>query len=640
MPRLLLAILAALAVLAPVSAKAEERILRYISDVLVEQNGRIEVTETIRVRSEGQEIKRGIYRDFPTRYADRQGRRRRVGFEVIVVERDGRPEPYSIESIDNGERVRIGEADVLLQPGEHEYVVRYRTTRQIGFFPQFDELYWNAVGTSWPFPVDVAEVRIRLPQEAPFGNRAFYTGPQGSTTDDARVVSERPGEIVFRTTAPLGPREGLTVAVAWPKGVVEPPQPRSKTSLWLQDNVPPATAALGLLAIAAYYFHAWRKVGRGPASGPVVPIFSPPDNLSPAGVRYVSELGGYDNRTFAAALVGLGVRGKLRLVEGDKGWFTKPKTTIVKTGDAADLERPERELMGKLFQSQDEVLLDDENHKTFSAAKTAHQNALKNAYEGKLFIRNHLWSLAGIVFLMGAVWVTAAATIATDPELPDRGEGLLAAATALLAAAAAYGCLRLTDRLRSLARLLAWIGAVVLAAAALLLGVATVALAAGNERILPLLVPFLAIPLIMSAFWWMAAPTRDGRKLMDRIAGFRHYLSVAEEERLQTMHPPEKTPQLFERYLPHAIALEVENDWAARFTRVLAAAATAGQAQTLSWYSGRSSPWNDVDGFVDRVGSSLSSNVSSASTAPGSSSGSGGGGSSGGGGGGGGGGGW
>jgi uncharacterized membrane protein len=138
----------------------------------------------------------------------------------------------------------------------------------------------------------------------------------------------------------------------------------------------------------------------------------------------------------------------------------------------------------------------------------------------------------------------------------------------------------------------------------------------------------------------MAAPTREGRAVMDRIAGFQHYLSITEEDRLETLHPPEKTPSLFERYLPYAIALEVENEWAGRFAGVLAAAAASGQAGTMGWYSGHSDPWRDPDGFANQMGSSLASTISSASTAPGSSSGSGGGGSSGGGGGGGGGGGW
>jgi uncharacterized membrane protein len=106
------------------------------------------------------------------------------------------------------------------------------------------------------------------------------------------------------------------------------------------------------------------------------------------------------------------------------------------------------------------------------------------------------------------------------------------------------------------------------------------------------------------------------------------------------MHPPEETPELFERYLPYAVALGVENRWADRFAAVLAAAAVQGRQQGFAWYSGSSDPWNNPGSFVSTMGSSLASTVSSASSAPGSSSGSGGGGSSGGGGGGGGGGGW
>lgn len=156
---------------------------------------------------------------------------------------------------------------------------------------------------------------------------------------------------------------------------------------------------------------------------------------------------------------------------------------------------------------------------------------------------------------------------------------------------------------------------------------------------LPMLLPALALPLVISAFFWIAAPTREGRAVLDRIAGFKQYLSITERERLDRMTAPLDTPEIFERYLPFAIALGVENRWADRFAAVLAAAAVQGR-QGFGWYSGSDSPWDNPGRFASTVGSSLSGAISSASTAPGSSSGSGGGGSSGGGGGGGGGGGW
>ena len=176
--RITIALLLFLGLLAP--ASAAERILQFVSDAAVQRNGDLAVTETIRVEGEGREIRRGILRDFPTRYTARDGARVEVGFHVESVTRDGAPETFVTESLANGVRVRIGNADRLLANGQHTYVIRYRTTRQIGFFPDYDELYWNATGTGWTFTIEQAEARITLPERVPFRQTAFYTGAQGA----------------------------------------------------------------------------------------------------------------------------------------------------------------------------------------------------------------------------------------------------------------------------------------------------------------------------------------------------------------------------------------------------------------------------------------------------------------------------
>jgi uncharacterized membrane protein YgcG len=161
--------------------------------------------------------------------------------------------------------------------------------------------------------------------------------------------------------------------------------------------------------------------------------------------------------------------------------------------------------------------------------------------------------------------------------------------------------------------------------------------------LVPAMACYVAASLAGIGFPWLQAPSVEGRKVMDQIEGFRDYLGVAEEDRLNALNPPDKTPELFERFLPYAIALDVENAWAKRFAGVLAAAGAA--AATTAWYAGSNSWSNDPVGFASHLSGDLNQTISSASTAPGSSDsssggGSGGGGSSGGGGGGGGGGGW
>ncbi|MEO8176009.1 MAG: DUF2207 domain-containing protein [Sphingomicrobium sp.] len=631
--RAALAALAAILLWLPAAASAEERIARFISDVAVQPDSSLNVTETIDVHAEGDRITHGIFRDFPTRYRGRNGSQVRVGFTLGDVTRDGYPEKAVTEPVSNGIRIRIGDAAKTVDPGDHRYVIHYSTTRQIGRFHDYDELYWNVTGNGWAFPIDLAEVQIHLPKAVKLGQRSAYTGAQGSTASDAAVVAEQPGMIAFRTTTALAPYQGLTVAVAWPKGVVGEPGESSRLAWWLSDYGPPAVGLIALLGLAAYYFVAWQRAGRNPRPGTVVPIFAPPDNLSPAAMRYVWKMGA-DNRTFAAALVDLGVRGHLKLVEEPGGFLKGKQRHIERLASTAPLPAAEQAMIDKLVQPGQSIVMEQKEHAYFTSANIALENEFKKQYEGKLFLRNWGWALAGVVVFAAALWVTSATVVAATGAI-DQTLVLVAlgaiVTTALL--------LMLVQTMPTAGKCLMGIGILGFGALALVTGAPVIGAALATGWLLPLAIPLIGLPLVVSAFFWIAAPTREGRTVLDHIAGFRQYLSIAEGERLDRMTPPKDTPELFERYLPFAIALGVENHWADRFQSVLAAAAAQGQ-QGFAWYAGSSSPWSDASGFADSVGSSLASTVSSASTAPGSSSGLGGGGSSGGGGGGGGGGGW
>ena len=266
----------------------------------------------------------------------------RVGFEVVGVQRDGADEPWHTEREGNGVRVYVGDADTHVPPGEHVYAIRYRTTRQLGFFDDYDELYWNATGNGWVFPIDVAEARIRLPRPVPFGQRAFYTGPQGSTDRNAEVVSEasRRDRLPHHRAARAGggadgrgrlaEGRGDAAAAAVGRPALAPGQRSARRR-----------ARSACSGCSAYYFHAWRRAGRDPKAGTIVPIFSPPDGLSAAAMRYITEMGA-DSRAFAAALVELGVGGHIRLTEEEGGFFRRDKTRIEKTPGRTTARRSRR----------------------------------------------------------------------------------------------------------------------------------------------------------------------------------------------------------------------------------------------------------------------------------------------------------
>ena len=629
------ACIALLLVAVPAAAQADERITHFWSDVQIQKDASVEVTETIDVRAEHDRIDHGIFRDFPTRYQGPYGRQIHIEFTFEGATLDGMPVPASTSLITRGVRIKLGDPDKYVDVGDHRYVIRYRATRELGFFPNYDEIYWNVTGTGWVFPIDAAEVRIHLPSPVKFGQRAAYTGAEGSTATNAQVIDEKPGEIAWATTAPLGEYEGLTVAAAFPKGLVDESAAPTQLTQWLEDYGPPLVGAASLISLLAYFYYAWQRAGRNPRAGTVVPIFSPPDDLTPAGMRYVAKMGA-DNRTFAAALVDMGVRGHIRLVEEDGGWFSKKKTRIERMDGPNALPSDEQAALRELISTGDSIVMEQKNYKEFAAAKKGLESVLKDQFDGKAFKRNYGWAAAGLLFFFAALWATSAAVVAA------------ADTTSIWQIGVTIGCLTLAAILAFLIHESTWLGKLVCGligfiafAIAAVVGFPMFAEALNSGSALPVVIPALALPMVISCFWWIAAPTREGRGILDRIAGFKQYLSITERERLDRMTMPQDTPDVFEKYLPYAIALGVENKWANRFASVLAAAQARGdQPRGFYWYSGTGSPWNNPSLFVNTVGATLASTISSASTAPGSSSGSGGGGFSGGGGGGGGGGGW
>ncbi len=618
-----------------VSAVAEERIQRFVSDVTVSTDASLTVRETIEVVAEGFEIKRGILRDFPTVYKDRRGTRVVVGFEVVSVSRDGRGEPYAVESISNGKRIRIGDADVFLSRGPHAYEIVYRTTRQLGFFADFDELYWNATGNGWNFAIDKAVAIVHLPPGAEIKQHAAYTGPQGASGRDFRVITAQGSEYRAETTARLAPNEGLTVAVAWQKGIIAAPTETEQRWWFASDNAGMLALIVSILLVLVYYIYAWKKVGRDPPQGTIIPLFAPPPGLGAAGSRFIWKQK-FDSRGFAAALVGLAVKGRVKIIDDD-GDFAIEK----KTDQGQALTRAEQTFYGGLPGGT--TRLEKSNHLKVQAMRAVLEKALKDEYEGSVFLRNLGW------FWTGAA-VSAAGLVIAALFLPleDRIRGLFAAGWSSIwwgvILTVAWGAIKglFTARgvLRKLGSLMAMfffipfmIGGVA-APAAILFG------GDGSSGLYMLIAAAVLLGIVNLVFFHLLrAPTVPGRKLLDQLEGFRMYMTTAEEERLKILHPPEKTPELFERYLPYALALDCENEWNAKFAAVLAAAAVAGATAPV-WYSGSNWDAGRTGGFTDSLGSSLASSAASASTAPGSSSGSGGGGSSGGGGGGGGGSGW
>jgi uncharacterized membrane protein YgcG len=574
-------------------AQAQERILSYDSEVIVQESGTLEVTEHIRVRAEGSQIRRGIYRDFPTRYRDRHGNRYVVDFEVLGVERDGRPEPWFTENMSNGVRINTGNDDFLSVPAEYTFTLRYRTSRQLGFFAAHDELYWNAIGAGWVFPVLASTVTVRLPRPVPVDSMSAegYTGYQGETEQNYTAEITGPGEARYRLTQPLAPHQAFTIVLTFPKGMVAEPTQAQRAGWLLRDNLAVLIMLLGLVVLIAYCIREWRRVGRDPRAGVIIARYQPPEGHTPAGLRFLRRMN-YDMRCFTADVLALAVGGNVRIgsekkILRDQWWLerTTPDLTEPLSAHAGNPTKVRRELLPaqralleRLFVHGSRLELKNSNPQTVKSvqeARRVHQSSLDRQLHGRFFQRNASSAAIGVViavaFGLAAFFVSSA----------NGGAGLP----------------------------FVFVG-----------------------------VGIMVITLITFASL-VRAPTKEGRALMDEVEGLKLYLSVAERDDIARLRGPEEPPLLdaerYEELLPYAMALEVEDAWTKKFTAAVGAAAAAEAARRMSWYHG-SGPIRDIGSFTRAVSSNLNSQISSSSSPPGSSSGSGGGGSSGGGGGGGG----
>tara|TARA_R110000850_G_scaffold80862_1_gene173600 strand:- start:152854 stop:154566 length:1713 start_codon:yes stop_codon:yes gene_type:complete len=547
------------------SVFSQERILEYKSHIEVEASGDILVQEDITVKAERKDIKRGIYRAFPTTYKDKAGTRYKVGFEVVKVLKDGVEEPFFTEGESNGVTVYIGNKMKFLTPDVYTYTLIYRTTRQIGFFEEYDELYFNAIGADWIFPIEKAEVTVTLPEGATVSQLDAFSGTFGSTTCKCTIVS-KDNTVRIATDEILLPREQLSFAVAWPKGFIKEPTALEEAGYFFKSNFHVLLAIFGLIIVFWLYYRAWKKVGVDPPKGTIIPLFDPPAGFSPAEVAYLIQMG-FTQRAFTAAIVNMGVKGHLKIIN------LKKKYTLDRVTKNADILSPEENALSTaLFSKGDKISLDNKNHGRFTKAKTNAKAELKKKMQPKYFSLNYNYLGKGI--LASVVLVVFTFVFAPSPAIP-------------------------------------------------------------------IILIILLIVLVAVFTYLIKAPTRKGRFLMDEIEGFKMYLSVAEQKKLDALHEPDMTVERFEALLPYAIALGVENKWGEKFENALSKSLQEVKDYNPSWYAGAAGAMAfSPQQFSSSVGRSFSSAISSASTPPGSSSGSGGGGFSGGGGGGGGGGGW
>jgi len=354
--------------------------------------------------------------------------------------------------------------------------------------------------------------------------------------------------------------------------------------------------------------------------------------MRPDAVRYLMRMK-FDDKTFASFIVHMAVRGHL-LIRKDKEVYSLTRKQAEDT-----LSQDEKKVLDALFVSTGRIDLKQHNHQTIRSAMGQLKKQLAAAYYNTYFRTNRIYFWPGV--LLSALVLTASLFALRSPEAALMAAWVLFWSMGVIALVYVVFHVWRTVVLASSVRYASIATAVFVTLFALpfiageLFGLVTF-----SQTTSPWTVLVFCATVFLNYFFYhlLKAPSVTGRRVMDQLEGFKMYLTATEQSRWDTFYPPDKTPALFEKYLPYALALDVEHEWSEQFARLFNDEQQFKNG--LGWYQSGSWTGQGLTSFTSSFSSSFSSSISSASAAPGSSSGSGGGGSSGGGGGGGGGGGW
>jgi uncharacterized membrane protein YgcG len=503
------------------AARARElRIEKFDSEIVVSPKGMIDVTETIQVQFIGSW--RGFNREIPVEYVTPQGLNYTLFLNVKrVTDESGNSLKFESSRERHYRKLKVYVPGA--QDAHKTIVIEYTVSDALRFFEDHDELYWNVTGDEWNVPIQSASARVMLPEGTTGIRVNVFTGAYGSRAQEADFEIAGNGMEV-RTRQPLGYHEGLTIAVAFDKGFVHEPSALDKISLFLRSNWP-----LGLPVIVfVIMFYLWWTQGRDPRLRPIAAQYEPPDQLTPGEAGTLVD-NSADMRDITSSIVDLAVRGYLVIEEHEKDRMLG----LVHDKDYNFILKKDRAEWAKL-KPHEQVLLNG-----FFSSGTVGEAVSMSSLENRFY--KNLPDIKNRIF----------ESLVTHGYYRRRPDSVRAS---YLGIGFVVGVLSI------------WGGNAVASS----MGMAP----------LTFIVAGILSALIICAFgWFMPAHTEQGARALEGVLGFEDFLNHVESDRFNRMI---KTPQMFERFLPFAMALGVEKNWSKAFQGIM--------TQPPEWYRGSYGP--------------------------------------------------
>lgn len=497
------------------AASRELVIQTFDVSVTVNPDGSLDVVEILRPRFTGQW--NGIFRTIPIEYRTPQGFNYTLFLEVTGVT-DENHNPLRVESSRERHYRKLKIWVPSARDSVRTVILSYRVKNGLKFFEDHDELYWNITGDEWEVPIESVNARIQLPNGTTGIRTLAFTGSYGSREREADI-SVQGNVVIVKMKRRLNFHEGMTAVIGWDKGIVAGPSALDNGWMFLRSNWPLFIP----IAVFAGMFWLWNTRGRDPSRMPVSTQYAPPEGMTPAEAGTLLD-NSADMRDITATIVDLATRSFLRIEEREQskllGLF-KDKDYVFhslrKFDDWRDLRQHEREVLYALFSGGGvtSVKLSDLENKFYAKLPTIRDRIFDSLMTRRYYISRPDKVRKG--------WLIGAAIIGF---LSFWGGGMLAGT---------FGIPFATT-----------------------------------------LVAGLTTAVIVGGFgFFMPARTISGTRALEQVLGFEDFLGRVEADRMERMI---RTPEMFEKFLPFAMAFGVEKNWAKAFEGIY--------TQPPQWYTG------------------------------------------------------
>lgn len=614
----------------------KEEILDYDIEMHVNEDATMDVTETITVNAMGQEIQHGIYRDFPTQYKNKL-----VTFKINKVTLDGDKVDFTTESVDRGVRIKIGSSDEYVTQGQHTYVIDYTTERQMFFEDDYNELYWNLIGSGWNFDIEKCSAKIYFPKKTEIleDDIKSYVGKYGTSieSDDVYYYVDHTNAIVYFDLYKRIPKShAFTVVVRVEKGTIDEPTFVQKAKWLVEDNAMYVVVFIGMICLGIWQFFTWKSNGKNPEKNVIIPKYYPPEGLDAGDVRYIDTMG-ETSRILEATLISLATKGFLKFTKNSEKSKTLIIEKVLENGvyEKTDTLSENEKMVYESLENKETLKYSEEFYKKINELKLNISKNLEKKYKDKLFFKNLKKVtisilLTALIIIIGVIIGYVINPFALITNIKNIGSivliiGILimifevCKAFALGIILMSFGLFRSPDKNKKKSNFNTNFS--LLCGGLFLLFVIVIAADVTPTHIEYIFQGFVIVGVFIQNYLfikWIPRYSEEGMRIKENIEGFEMFIKKAKDDDFA-----DKTPEMFDKYFAYAYVLGLENEWASKFEEILKQA-----NYTPSWCSDYMfvSGVFDCSSFTSSFSTSISSGVSSASSAPSSSSSSGGGG--------------